>query len=141
MTDRNKIEPVGGFGTSPFGHPTNSDTKEFERGFGDPTTPHTAEASPDAVERNKREPKQEIGAGMGPAGNVEKDGHLDEFGHGAGDVPTDRTESEPSVIGTTKYQIEPLGFGLSAFGDPKSSREHSRGFGDPTTKHTEITTE
>jgi len=47
-------------------------------------------------------------------------------------------ESSPS---TPIKKVEPIGFGISQFGNPnnKEEKEYGRGFGDPKTKHTVIT--
>jgi len=47
-------------------------------------------------------------------------------------------------MATKHTQIEPIGFGLSPFGDPSAEKEEiefGRGFGDPTTQHTEDNSE
>jgi len=50
--------------------------------------------------------------------------------------------TEVTSAGTKWTQLEPIGFGLSPFGDPTTGIDsglkiHIRGFGDPTTKWTE----
>jgi len=54
---------------------------------------------------------------------------------------TTHTVVEPAVNATLHLQLEPPGFGIMPFGDPTNLtgeiKAHIRGFGDPTTKHTE----
>jgi len=48
-------------------------------------------------------------------------------------MPTPATDWQP---------LEPIGFGTSSFGDPSTEEDgikiHQRGFGDPSTKWTEV---
>ena len=66
-------------------------------------------------------------------------------------MPTTHTDVD-SALGTTHTsvdsslstpisKIEPIGFGVTGFGNPnnKEEKEYGRGFGDSKTKHTTIT--